>query len=110
MAATGAASKLPRALLHDPKILLLDEPTVGLDVETRKSIVAYIHELTRERAIAVLWATHLIDEIADGDDLIILHQGQIKFTGSAQEVLEKTATPTLDAAFAHYTGTKKKVA
>ena len=102
--------EIARALLHDPKILLLDEPTVGLDVETRKSIVAYIHQLTRERGIAVLWATHLIDEIKDGDDLIILHHGQIKFTGSAQEVLEKSATPSLDAAFAHYTGAKKKAA
>jgi len=102
--------EIARALLHDPKILLLDEPTVGLDVESRKSITHYIHELARQRKIAVLWATHLIDEIEDGDDLIILHQGQVKITGSSHDVLEASNTKTLDAAFAHYTGRKEDAA
>ena len=102
--------EIARALLHEPKILLLDEPTVGLDVESRKSITHYIHELTRERKLAVLWATHLIDEIEDGDDLIILHQGQIKITGASHDVLKACNAKTLDAAFAHYTGRKEDAA
>ena len=68
--------EIARALLHDPQLLLLDEPTVGLDFPSRKAIVEHVHELAAERGIGILWATHLIDEIRPTDDLIILAQGQ----------------------------------
>ncbi|MCH7478182.1 MAG: ATP-binding cassette domain-containing protein, partial [SAR324 cluster bacterium] len=51
--------EIARALLHRPGLLLLDEPTVGLDVPTRQAIVAHVHSLAREDGVAVLWATHL---------------------------------------------------
>ncbi|MCG8558485.1 MAG: ATP-binding cassette domain-containing protein, partial [Hyphomicrobiales bacterium] len=64
--------EIARALLHRPQLLLLDEPTVGLDVPTRQSIVDHVHALCRDQGIAVLWATHLIDEVATDDSVIVL--------------------------------------
>ena len=100
--------EIARALLHHPKLLLLDEPTVGLDVPSRKALVDHIHALCRDRQLAVLWATHLIDEIAPQDDLIVLHQGQVKASGEVREVLEQTGQETIEAAFTQLTGRKER--
>ncbi len=91
--------EIVRALLHKPSLLLLDEPTVGLDVPSRQDIVEHVHRLAKEVGLAVLWATHLIDEIYPDDKLIVLHQGQIKATGSVAEVLQQTKTDTVKEAF-----------
>ena len=91
--------EIARALLHRPRLLLLDEPTVGLDVPSRKAMVEHVHELTRAGDIAVLWATHLIDEIHPEDRLIILHTGRVRAAGSVPGVLESTGTATIGEAF-----------
>ncbi|MGZ8245550.1 ABC transporter ATP-binding protein [Methylomagnum sp.] len=91
--------EIARALLHKPRLLLLDEPTVGLDVPSRRAIVDYVHELARAGDIAVLWATHLIDEIHDSDRLIVLHTGRVRATGSVVEVLAMTRTESIGDAF-----------
>ena len=82
--------EIARALLHDPQLLLLDEPTVGLDFPSRKAIVAHVHELAAERDIGILWATHLIDEIRPTDDLVILHKGKVVESGTVDEVVART--------------------
>ena len=80
--------EIARALIHDPKLLLLDEPTVGLDVPTRKALISQIHELCRQDGLAVLWATHLVDEIDPlHDRLVVLHKGRIWAEGEAAEIL-----------------------
>jgi ABC-2 type transport system ATP-binding protein len=91
--------EIARALLHQPSLLLLDEPTVGLDVPSRQDIVDYVHRLVKDANIAVLWATHLIDEIYPDDRIIILHNGQIKAQGSVDEILQQTGKPTIKDAF-----------
>jgi ABC-2 type transport system ATP-binding protein len=83
--ATAGASRW-RALLHRPSLLLLDEPTVGLDVPTRRSLVEHVHSLAREDGIAVLWATHLIDEIAPDDRVVVLHRWRIRAAGTVGDV------------------------
>ena len=78
--------EIARALLHQPRFLLLDEPTVGLDVPSRRAIVAHVHELCRTTDIAVLWTTHLIDEVFDDDRVIVLHEGRIPAQGTVAQV------------------------
>jgi ABC-2 type transport system ATP-binding protein len=95
--------EIARALLHRPALLLLDEPTVGLDMPSRQSIVEHVHQLAAEHEFAVLWATHLIDEIYPEDQLIILHQGKIKAKGQVNDVVSLSQTDTINDAFRFFT-------
>jgi ABC-2 type transport system ATP-binding protein len=70
-------AEIARALTHAPSVLLLDEPTVGLDAASRAAITADVHDLARDRSVTVLWATHLTDEIRDEDRLLVLDRGRI---------------------------------
>jgi len=79
-------AEIARSLIHDPKVLLLDEATVGLDPETRKSITDDMHKIAQTKSKTVLWATHLCDEVGDDDQLVILHNGKILRNGQAHEI------------------------
>jgi ABC-2 type transport system ATP-binding protein len=69
--------EIARALLHRPRLLLLDEATVGLDVPSRRAILQRIRAQCVEEGTAALWATHLLDEVEPGDRTIVLHEGRI---------------------------------
>lgn len=69
-------AELARALIHKPKVLLLDEPTVGLDAPSRSAITDHAHDLA-DQGLCVLWATHLVDEVAPADQVLVLHRGQV---------------------------------
>jgi ABC-2 type transport system ATP-binding protein len=88
-----------RALMTQPKLLLLDEPTAGLDAPTRKALVAFLHALAKERNIAMLWATHLTDEAAPDDDVIVLHHGNVQAKGSVTDVIKQGKAKSLEEAF-----------
>jgi ABC-2 type transport system ATP-binding protein len=88
-----------RALLTNPSLLLLDEPTAGLDPPTRKGLVKLIHDIAKIRNIAVLWATHLTDEAALDDDVIILHEGKILNHGKVGDILREAEMANLENAF-----------
>lgn len=79
-------AEIARSLVHDPKVLLLDEATVGLDPETRKSITDDMHKIAQTEGKTILWATHLCDEVGDDDQLVILHNGKILRNGQAHEI------------------------
>lgn len=81
--------EIARALIHAPRLLLLDEPTVGLDAPTRAAITAHVHALTAE-GISVLWATHLVDELRPDDDLVLLHRGRVTAAGRVDAVTGAT--------------------
>ncbi len=96
--------EIARALLHQPALLLLDEPSVGLDVPTRRDIVAHVHRLAAEDGIAVLWATHLIDEVEDGDSVIVLHQGRVRADGAAAALVGAAGARDIGDLFDRLTG------
>ncbi len=78
--------ELARALIHEPSLLLLDEPTAGLDMESRGFLLEHVRGLCRDRGLAVLWATHLIDEAGPGADVIVLHRGRILAQGPVEDI------------------------
>ncbi|RCW83933.1 ABC transporter ATP-binding protein [Paracoccus lutimaris] len=78
-------AEIARALIHRPEILLLDEPTVGLDVKSRAEVVALTRDLTAQ-GVSALWATHILDEIRPEDGLVILHQGRVLADGTAARI------------------------
>jgi ABC-2 type transport system ATP-binding protein len=97
--------EIARALLHRPRLLLLDEATVGLDVKARADILGHVRGLVIEQGIGVLWATHLFDEIVPSDDLVILHQGRILAKGEVVRIVAEAKARDLHSAFMHLTGT-----
>jgi ABC-2 type transport system ATP-binding protein len=99
--------EIARALMHSPKLLLLDEPTVGLDIGSRQTILDHVRRLCEEGGLGVLWATHLIDEAREGDAVIVLHLGEVKAAGEARNVCEQAKAPSLKDAFAKLTGAAK---
>jgi ABC-2 type transport system ATP-binding protein len=97
--------EIARSLLHRPRLLLLDEATVGLDVKARAEILGHVRELVIEQGIGVLWATHLFDEIEPSDDLVILHQGRILAEGKVARIVAKAGARDLNSAFTQLTQT-----
>lgn len=97
--------EIARALLHRPRVLVLDEPTVGLDVASRSAIVRHVRSLVRERGVAVLWATHLLDEVAMDDAVVVLHRGQVLAAGEVPDVVAATGAADMRSAFIALTGT-----
>jgi len=91
--------EIARSMLHQPKLLLLDEPTVGLDIQTRRVIVNHIHNLAKNDNVAVLWTTHLMDEIWDEDHLIVLDKGKIIEDGTVKEILTKNGASSVSDVF-----------
>jgi ABC-2 type transport system ATP-binding protein len=91
--------ELVRALLHRPGLILMDEATVGLDPKSRKDILAAVHADVRARKSSVLWATHWVEETADADHVLMLHQGERVAEGSPAEVTQALGQPTLEQGF-----------
>lgn len=98
--------EIARSLLHRPNVLLLDEATVGLDIGSRESVLSIVRKLAAEEGLGVLWATHLIDEVAESDLVVVLHRGKILYSGGVPGLLAVTKTATLSDAFRAMTGTQ----
>ena len=85
--------ELVRALLHRPRLLLMDEATVGLDPASRQQLLDTVRGLCREQGLAVLWATHLIEEVKTADRLLLLHQGTVRFDGAIGDFMAAAEGP-----------------
>ncbi|MGA7488990.1 MAG: ABC transporter ATP-binding protein [Xanthobacteraceae bacterium] len=95
--------EIARALLHRPRLLVLDEPTVGLDIKSRADILGQVRRLVIAEGVSVLWATHLIDEVADEDDVVVLHHGRVLAHGPVTRVVAATGAHDVRAAFTRLT-------
>ncbi|WP_325890978.1 ATP-binding cassette domain-containing protein [Grimontia sp. NTOU-MAR1] len=96
-------TELVRSLMHSPSILLLDEPTSGLDPKARASLSNAVRSLCKQQPLCVLWATHLIEEVDDHDDVLILHHGILRAHNKASELRALHQHPTLAKVFATLT-------
>lgn len=97
--------EIARGLLHHPKIFFLDEPTAGLDPQTRNHIWSYIEKLNREEEITIFFTTHYMEE-ADkvARQIAIIDHGQIIAQGSPLDLKAQTSAESLEEAFLNFTG------
>ena len=91
--------ELVRALLHRPGLLLMDEPTVGLDPKSRRDLRQRLHDDVRARGSSVLWATHLVEEAEAADRVLVLHKGKLLADGTPAAVAAALGGGTLEEAF-----------
>lgn len=93
--------EIARALVHQPQFLMLDEATVGLDLDTRQQLTDYLHQRCQAQGLTVLWTTHLIEEIGLNDPVLILHQGRAQHAGRCADLLQQTGASDLKQLLQH---------
>jgi len=99
--------EIARGLLHHPKILFLDEPTLGLDPQTRNHIWDYLQDLNKKENITIFFTTHYIEEAEKiAQEVAIIDLGKIIVQGTPSELKQKTNSPTLEESFLNLTGRK----
>ena len=101
---TGEKQKvsIARSLIHEPPLLILDEPTAGLDVVSAKSIIEFIHS-SRENHKTIIISTHYMTEAEEVCDRVaLINHGKIKAVGTIEELLERSGKKNLNEAFFHY--------
>ena len=98
--------EIARGLLHEPRILFLDEPTLGLDTQTRNLMWDYVRKLSQEKGMTIFFTTHYLDEAeAVAERIAIIDHGKIVARGTTPELLQQTKTKTLEDAYLQLTGT-----
>jgi ABC-2 type transport system ATP-binding protein len=100
--------EIARALLHRPRLLLLDEATVGLDIRSRSDIISHVRRLVVEEGIGVLWSTHLIEEVSPLDSVVVLHQGRVLVQGTVSDVVKASGAADIKSAFTKLTNAGSK--
>jgi ABC-2 type transport system ATP-binding protein len=96
--------EIARALLHAPRLLLLDEPTAGLDIKARAGLLSLVRDLVTEDRVGVLWTTHLVDEVQPEDRVVILHKGRVLSSDSARATMKKVGAQSIGEAFSKMAG------
>jgi len=97
--------EIARGLLHHPKILFLDEPTLGLDTQTRNILWDYVQKLSKSEGMTIFFTTHYLDEAeAVAQRIAIIDHGKIIATGTSEQLAKKTKTKSLEEAYLELTG------
>ena len=91
--------ELIRSLLHNPRLLLLDEPTVGLDPGSRTDLMKKIIKIKKSETLSILWTTHLVDEAEKADKIVILSKGEIVAMGNKLKILRIANEKKIEKAF-----------
>jgi ABC-2 type transport system ATP-binding protein len=98
--------ELLRALVHEPRLLLMDEATVGLDPASRTQLLSEVLHLASTRGLGVLWATHLVSEADKAHRVVVLDKGRVRFDGPAAKLCSEQNQAGLEAAFLQLTGAR----
>ena len=101
--------EIARAMLNQPRILIMDEPSAGLDVSSRHSLVQEMRELARRSGVAIIWAPHLVDEVENADRIIILCKGRIVGDGSPSAICTAAGADNLTKAYSKLVDETSKV-
>ncbi len=97
--------EIARGLIHHPKILFLDEPTLGLDTQTRIILWDYVKKLSKEEGMTIFFTTHYLDEAEDvAGQIAIIDHGKIVARGTSKELTKQTKTNSLEEAYLQLTG------
>jgi ABC-2 type transport system ATP-binding protein len=97
--------EIARGLLHHPKVLFLDEPTLGLDTQTRNLLWDYVKKLSDNEGMTIFFTTHYLDEAeAVADRIAIIDHGKIIATGTTKQLTKQTTTKSLEEAYLKLTG------
>lgn len=97
--------EIAKGLLHHPKILFLDEPTVGLDPQSRNHIREHLQKINQEQGLTIFITTHYMDEVEKiADRVAIIDQGKIQAIGTVDELKKQTGKETMDEVFLAITG------
>lgn len=99
--------EIARGLMHHPKVLFLDEPTLGLDTQTRNLLWDYVRKLSKTEGMTIFFTTHYLDEAEEvAERIAIIDHGKIVATGTSKELARQTKTKTLEQAYLKLTGTE----
>jgi len=98
--------EVARALLNGPDLLLMDEPSTGLDTATRELLIEHMQVVRREHHTSILWATHLVEELDHADRIILMVSGAVTATGTPAELMQRTGTSSLTDAYTALTGSR----
>jgi len=99
-------AEVARALLNSPDLLLMDEPSTGLDPTTRRMLVKHVLEVRARHNTSILWATHIVEEVADADRIALIVAGQIIRIGTPAELMAAAGVDNLTDAYIALTGVK----
>lgn len=99
--------EIARGLIHEPKVLFLDEPTLGLDTQTRNTMWAYVKRLSKEKGMTIFFTTHYLDEAEEvAERIAMIDHGQIVARGTTDQLTRDTNTKTLEEAYLKLTGSE----
>jgi ABC-2 type transport system ATP-binding protein len=97
--------EIARGLLHHPKVLFLDEPTLGLDTQTRTVLWDYVQKLSKEKKMTIFFTTHYLDEAENvAQRIAVIDHGEIVATGTTEQLKKQTGQDSLEEAYLELTG------
>lgn len=96
--------EVARALINRPELLLMDEPSAGLDTQSRRLLVDHMRQLATDTGTTILWATHLVDELDLADQIVLLVRGKVLNDGTIPELLKHSGAADLTDAYVALTG------